>query len=179
MNTNTSLQGLVEKARERDEHAFHALFDMHADKIFSYAFSRVGDRDASKDITQDTFIALWHSLPSFSYQGEEAFLGFIFVIAKRRIMKHYTAQTKERTHTVPLDQDEKETGDGHLVTYDEYRELAAGLTRLNQKYQEVLRLRYWGTLSFLEIGEALGIAENAARVLHHRALKKLRAAITS
>lgn len=58
---------------------------------------------------------------------------------------------------------------------DTVEQLLAAFKRLPPHYQLVLRLRYFEKLSFEAIGEKLDRKYDAARVLHNRALKKLRA----
>ena len=46
--------------------------------------------------------------------------------------------------------------------------------RLGDNERLCLELRYFGDLSFSQIAENMGIKENNAKVLHHRAIIKLR-----
>jgi len=167
MDETRDLEELIEKARGGDNGAFRVIFDMHIDRLFGYALAHTKDRGAALDITQDTFVAFWVSLPSFTYKGKESFLGFIFLILKRKLAAHYKKSALEREK---LDFD-YETA--HEDEHEDHRHLLSFIDRLGAKYQEVLKLRYWGSLSFAEVAETLGIREPAARVLHHRAIKKL------
>ncbi|MDO8574454.1 MAG: sigma-70 family RNA polymerase sigma factor [bacterium] len=167
MDSNTKLEQLILGSCKYDHDAFRSIFDLYVDQLFNYALSRTNDREAAKDITQDTFIAIWESLDSFEYKGDAAFLGFMFVILKRKIGGHYKKSAKERSVRQEV------IIEPHTADSDETHDLLLALRNLSSKYQEVLKLRYWGDLSFAEIGETLGIQENAARILHYRAIKKL------
>jgi len=173
MDSNANLKQLIEQSCAYDHDAFRAIFEMHVDRLFNYALSRTNDREAAKDITQETFIAVWESLDSFAYKGEEAFLGFIFVILKRRIVQYYRAQAREKAMHKEIHEE------AHEEIHEDYRHLLSALGKLSSKYQDVVKLRYWGALSFAEIGATLGIRENAARTLHHRAIKKLQEVVTT
>jgi RNA polymerase sigma factor (sigma-70 family) len=165
MAAYSDLEQLIGQAREHDKDAFRLIFELHSDKIFSYALSHTKERQVALDATQETFIALWLSLPSFSYQSEEAFLGFLFTILKRTLGKHFKAEKRE----VAKLQEEIFHEDEH----EDYRYLFSLIEKISPLYQEAIRLRYWGSLSFAEIGATLGIDENTARMRHYRAIKEL------
>ena len=50
---------------------------------------------------------------------------------------------------------------------------------LTDRHRSVIRLRVWERTSFAQIGTALGVSEDAARMLYGRALAKLRASMRS
>ena len=58
--------------------------------------------------------------------------------------------------------------------HEDYRHLLKQINMLSEKYQEVLRLRYWSGMKLSEVAEFLGIDEGTAKVRHFRALNELR-----
>ena len=77
----------IKDAQTGDTGAFKVIFDELNDRLFGYALLQTKNRDDALDVVQDTFIDLWHALPSFTYQHDEAFYGFIFIILKRKIYR--------------------------------------------------------------------------------------------
>ena len=61
--------------------------DAHADYLFNYAISRVGDEETAKDLIQDTFIAGLRSADNFKGQASER--TWLVAILKRKIIDHY------------------------------------------------------------------------------------------
>jgi len=57
-----------------------------------------------------------------------------------------------------------------------YRELMDAVAHLPERHREVIGLRHSG-LNFLEVGNLMDCSEDAAKMLYHRALKALRAAV--
>ena len=168
MAQNTDLQQLLGRAKNGDQAAFRVIFEAQSDRLFNYALSRTHDREAALDITQETFIALWRALPSFTYKGIESFMGFIFIIHKRGLAKHYEQQKHEQEKYGKYSEEEL-----YEEQHEDYRHLFGALDKISPHYREAINLRYFGSLSFAEVGHAMGIKEDAARVLHHRAIKKL------
>ena len=166
--TMESLEILIEKAKNRDNGAFWEIFDLLEPRLFSYACSHVGKREDAIDITQEAFIDIWKGLKKFSYRTTEEFYGFVFLILKRKIARYY----KEKKETISIE--EKEIDFGVSEEHEDYRFLLRHIESLSEKYQEILRLRYWGGLKLAEAAVMLGIEEGAAKVRHYRALKELR-----
>lgn len=173
-----SLAGLIERAKEGDREAFRVLFDRLHGKLYSFAVSHVGDREASADLVQDTLVALWEELPKFSYRSDEAFFAFVYIILRRKVARHHGSKKKL---SESLDERLEFLGDaafgeeGQMTPqYEDHRYLFKAMDRLSTSAREILALRYWSELSFAEVAATLGITETAAKVRHHRAMKELR-----
>lgn len=166
-DTNT-LAILVADAREGKQDAFREIFEhLHA-RVFGYVLSHTPERDDALDITQESFVDLWKSLRGFRYRSDEEFYGFVFLVVKRKIARFY----KTRRMTVPLDE-ESMSGE-NVEEYEDHRFLMKQVQTLATKYQEILRLRYWGGMKLAEAAAILGITEGTAKVWHHRALQELK-----
>lgn len=165
--TGQILQDYIERAKNGDNEAFYAIFDLLNDRLFGYALSHTKSRDEALDIVQETFIDLWKALPSFVYKNNESFYGFVFLILKRKIYRYY------RINPQTVELDEQYISESYVLEVEDYRYLEKVIGLLSEKYQEVLRLRYWSSLQFKEIAVCMNIKEGTAKVLHHRALKIL------
>ncbi|MCH7529608.1 sigma-70 family RNA polymerase sigma factor [Patescibacteria group bacterium] len=160
---------LIEEARNGSEKAFREIFEHLNDRLFLYCLSHTKGRDDALDILQDTFVELWIGLQKFSYKSDEAFYGFIFTILKRKLIRYYK---KSKRKTVSLE--ENGLDPSYEMEKEDHRYLLRHISALGEKYQDLLRLRYWSGMTFGEISSVLGITESAAKVRHHRALQKLR-----
>lgn len=162
-----SAETLIREAKTGDKHAFQGLFDMLSDRLFTYALAHTRDRDDALDLVQDTFIDLWNALHTFRYKNDESFYGFVFLILKRKLYRHYN----KRVQSVEFD--EKYITDNYTLEVEDYRYLEKIMGTLPQKYQELLKLRYWSAFSFKEIAAVMNVKEGTLKVWHHRAMGKL------
>ncbi|MCK9352371.1 MAG: sigma-70 family RNA polymerase sigma factor [Candidatus Paceibacterota bacterium] len=162
------LKILVERSKDRDHEAFREIFEVLEPRVFSYACSHVERREDAMDITQETFIDLWKALKKFSYRTPEEFYGFMFLIAKKKIARFY----KSKKNDVSLEG--SEIDEGFTEEHEDHRFLLRHIGTLSEKYQEILRLRYWSGMKLAEAAKILGIDEGTAKVRHHRALAMLR-----
>lgn len=166
MDGEKMLKRQVLLAQEGNAQAFRELFDALSDKFFGYTVSHTNDRDAALDIVQETFIDLWKALPRFHFRGDEQFYGFAFLVLRRKV-----AHFHRRRKTVSLE----DTGEVAVdpAPAEDYRHLKRTVEELPPSYAEVIRLRYWSSLSYAEIASSLSISENTAKVRHHRAVRLL------
>jgi len=158
---------LIKESARGNRETFRVLFEHLQDRLFRYSLSRVTSREDALDVVQESFVDLWRALSRFRYRSEEEFYGFVFTIVKRRLVKYYRA----RRNSVPLD--DTFIDENFFLPREDYRYLNQWITHLKPVHQEILRLRYWSDLSFKDIAVTLAMSEGAAKVSHHRALKKL------
>lgn len=166
---------LIADAKRGDKQAFRAIFEALHARVFSYACSHVKEREDAVDITQETFVELWKALSGFQYRSDEEFYGFVFLIARRKIGRSYR---KSATRSeVPLSESHSDVG--YTEEHEDHRFLIRQIETLAEKYQELIRLRYWGGMKLAEAAAVLGISEDTAKVWHHRALQHLREKINT
>src|SRR5262245_49855634 len=77
---------LVEAARKGSEEAFRELLRLHQSRVRAYLSRFVRDRDARDDIAQDTFLAAYQSLASYS--ADAPFGLWLLRIAKHRALRY-------------------------------------------------------------------------------------------
>ena len=73
------VQELVVRARSGDEEAFGALYRQHQAGIYTFIRGQVREVELAADLTQDTFVRAWESLPRLRQDG--AFRGWLYRIA--------------------------------------------------------------------------------------------------
>ncbi len=175
--TGVSDAALVRRAQAGDHRAFEALYRARAAAVFRYARSIVGGREAAEDVTAQTFLRAWEKLDSV--RDATRFDAWLFRIAHNAALNECRRQSP-----IPLEQ-APESADECPAIDPERRALSAAdgaavrdaLGALGEDQRTVVALRAFGRLSFREIGEQTGRSEQAARVTHHRALKRMRDAL--
>lgn len=162
-----NIEDLVKRS-QKDENAFKEVYDFTIDRVFNYVLLRVRNRNDAKEVAQEIYLSFWKSLTKFKWVSEEHFYGFLWKIVKRRIIKFYSKKTSEiyleEIYDIPQEEEVKE----------DYRFLLKHLSLLKEKDRLVLELRYFENLTFGELSKKLGISESNAKVIHHRALIKLK-----
>lgn len=172
------LADVVAQAIAGDEAVWRELIERYSRRIYALIKSRTGRDEIAEEVTQSVFVTVAEHLGSGRYAEQGKFESWLFRIAmnrlrdeRRRAKRSRTQRSDflERVAPTPADpQDESE----QLV------QLRAALGRLSEPDQEIIRLRHHADLEFRTIAELLDEPIGTVLARHHRALKKLRVAMS-
>lgn len=168
---------LVEAA-QRDPRDFGPLYELYVDRIYRYAYRRVGTHHEAEDVTAQTFQQALQALPAYQWRGLP-FGAWLFRIAGNIINRRGRSAGREipvEDVTVfsgfePVDDDPAD----QAWRAEQAGELVDMLKRLPPDQQRVLVLKFSHGLKNREIGDLMGRSEGAVKQLVHRALVTLRA----
>lgn len=162
-----NLEQSLSLARE-DNTAFKEIYDLTISRVYSFVLLRVNNKETALDTCQDIYLSFWKSLPNFKYISDSHFYAFLFKVARRQLIKARAkiVETVEldEIFDIPIEDENKE----------DYRVLLRGVQNLKENERLCIELRYFQDLKFQDIALILGISEDNAKVLHYRAIKKLR-----
>ncbi|OAD46161.1 RNA polymerase subunit sigma-24 [Polaribacter atrinae] len=160
---------LVSNYIKGNEAALAILIKRHQQRLFSFIYSKVHDRDITEDVFQDTFIKVIRTLKKGNYNEEGKFLPWVMRIAHNLVIDHF-----RKTNRMPSFKNTDEfdifsvLGDGNLNAekqiiknqiHDDVREL---INELPEEQKEVLVMRMYKDMSFKEISENTGVSINTA-----------------
>jgi RNA polymerase sigma-70 factor (ECF subfamily) len=130
------------------------------------------------DFVQETILDALRRLDSFELESTRGFLAWLATIARGKIAssirkRHELLFTNFATSMIAGRSDRVSRPSEHAIRDEELHRLADVLEQLPEKRRRALELRYFDGLSFAEIGRRLDRSENAAQLLHARALSEL------
>lgn len=166
-------------AAQRHRAAFAALYRRYVERVYGYCFYLLGDHHDAEDATERTFLAALAAIDRYRDEGA-TFRSWLFRIAHNQLANALRARGRDRT--APLDA-MPEPGASHqdparlAGLADDARRLRAAVGRLAEDRRQVIVLRFVDGLSTKEIGDVLERSAGAVRVLQHRALRDLAAAL--
>ena len=156
---------------------FGELFDAYYDRIYAYAYRRVGSREQAEDIAASVFEDALRGIKRVRWQGKPI-AAWLYRIAARRVADFYRA----RKNDAPLDEFTHISSDGigdDLERDDEYATVRRGLQKLTASEREIICLAFFDELDGETIASLLGCTANNVYVRTHRALKKLESFLLS
>nr|QFU78450.1 ECF RNA polymerase sigma factor SigW [uncultured bacterium] len=175
-------QKLMQKAKRGDRPAFAELVEKYGDKIYSYLYRMVGDREDALDLAQETFLRIYSNLDNFSL--DRPFRPWLYRIATNLAIDHLRKKRPIIYLDAPLypdDEDSRfELADNSIgpAEYYEQAELAAYLTQLIMNlppiYRSVILLRHEQDLSYQEIADTLKVPISTVKTRLFRAREALR-----
>ncbi|HUR57545.1 MAG TPA: sigma-70 family RNA polymerase sigma factor [Opitutaceae bacterium] len=162
-------------ATANSEAAFAELVQRHLGMVYAAALRQLGgDAHLAQDVSQTVFTALARKAPAL---GDRASLaGWLYLGTHHAAAQVVRADQRRRTreqeaHTMH----EILTPDGVAADWDRIRPiLDEALRALNDTDREAVLLRYFERRPFADIGAALALSEDAARMRVERSLEKLR-----
>ncbi len=167
---------LIERAKAGDADAFGDLYARHLHAIFRFFYSRLDNTQDAEDLTEETFIRIWRSLPRFEDQGVP-FLAYSFQIARNLLIDHYRRYGNSKTVAGYKDdlilKPQPDASEAALRNI-EHEQVRQALEKLKEDHQTVLVSRFLSDLSTEEVAQLMGRSPGAVRVLQHRALAALR-----
>jgi RNA polymerase sigma factor (sigma-70 family) len=186
--TETSLY--LQQWNGGDQHGLDALLERHLPWIHSQVEQRLtallrGKGDTF-DYVQDAVIQFLRFGPRFNLSNGNHFRALLLRIVESTLLNKYDwfmARRREVARERPLPSDtvlSLDPPDGAVSTPSRIADrnereawIRLGMELLSPKDREMIVLRQWDSLPFAEIGDRLGISEDAARKRHNRVVDRL------
>ena len=132
-----------------------------------YALSLLRNKQDAEDAVQQAALHAWELIDQ--YQTSRPFKGWWFAILRNCCVDILRTRNAPDTH--PLDGVDPPAA-GEPDAFD-WETLARALQQLTQPHSEILRLKYYGGLSYAEIADALDIPKGTVMSRLHLARKAL------
>ena len=174
----------IVKAKKGKQKAFSFLLDRYWNEVFRFQLKRVNNEYEAEDITIETFSKAFDKIDTFDENFE--FSTWLLTISKNiqidkfrkknsSIYKHTTENSEEALKKIPAASPSPED---ELIREQNLAELLRFIKLLKPHYQDVINLRYFQEMSYIEISESLEVPLNNVKVRLLRARKLLAEIIT-
>ena len=165
----TDEQLVCEYANGNNE-AFDTLLIRYKQRLFSYIFQMVRDRDLADDIFQETFIKAITTIRQGRYSDMGKFSAWLYRIARNLAVDSFRAEKGENVVSADdadydvLNRRElaEDTIEDVMVDLQIEEDLRRLVDRLPDVQRQVLEMRYYQDRSFKEIAEITGVSINTA-----------------
>ncbi|MFT4838938.1 MAG: RNA polymerase sigma factor (sigma-70 family) [Nonlabens sp.] len=181
---NVQDAALVRQYIEGNEKGIEILITRHKQRIYSFIFSKVLDRDITEDIFQDTFIKVIRTLKRGKYNEEGKFLPWVMRIAHNLVIDHFRRnkrmpkfQSRNDFDIFDVISDGEESMEYEMITSQMHEDVRRLLEELPKDQKEVLTMRIFKEMSFKEIAAATNVSINTALGRMRYALINLRKVI--
>lgn len=167
------LLGLFHNEDSRN-HAFTLLLSKYKQRIYWHIRKMVIDHDDADDITQDTFVKVWHHLDQF--KGDSQLYTWVYKIATNECLGFL--RKKRKRFFLPFYDVERELegklASSTLINGDEIQmKLQKALLKLPEKQRLVFNMKYFDEMKYEDISEIVGTSVGALKASYHLAVKKI------
>lgn len=174
MEVEARVQPLISGEKDR-QLSFAELYDTYFDRVNRYFRYRAPSLWDADDLTAQVFIKALEKYHQF--RGEAPVAVWLFRITHNA----YVDYMRSRNRLIPVDSGDEAAAGDHLMPEEQFlraeemARLREVLDTMDPDQRDVISLRYAGDLRFGQIARVLEKSESAVRMIHHRALKVLRA----
>jgi RNA polymerase sigma-70 factor (ECF subfamily) len=195
---------IVERARSGDHEAFGAIFEEYGPAVAGYLFRLLGDREAARDLSQETFLKVYRGLPRLRPENNDLdarefnLSAWIFTIAHHNAMDYLRHKKRNGRSLASLSfgwldfgrfrgggggvSVEERVEEAELCLSDEAERIALGdtvgrlLSQLPKEQAACLILHYHQGFSYSEAAEILEVPLTTFKMRLYRARQAFQAA---
>jgi RNA polymerase sigma-70 factor (ECF subfamily) len=170
---------LVEACQAGEASAFDVLVARWEDRIRGAAYRILGSEDEARDVAQEAFLKAYRALSGF--KREARFSSWLYQIAtnlcrdrlrRRRARSQVSLEALEETGPVIVET--RPGADERLLERDLAEAVRRAIHALPEEQREVVILKEYQELTFLEIAQALDVPVSTVKTRLYRGLAQLR-----
>jgi RNA polymerase sigma-70 factor (ECF subfamily) len=179
MDNIQDIKELVEKAKGYDAEAFGKLYDLYFDKVFGFAYYKVGNRFEAEDIAEQVFLKALENIAGFEWRGTP-FSAWLFRIASNLIIDHYRSnkhRAVDLDENLDIELDASHGPEEFVFRELDRREVARAIGTLTEEQQQVVVMRFIFGMTNEEVAKAIDKNVGAIKALQHRAIGALARAL--
>lgn len=165
-------EALIQQFKDGNRQSFDTLYYRHLPNVYKRVRYVVPEEDV-EDVTQEIFIAVLKSLPSF--RGDSQFGTWLRTLTNHKVAEFYRKRTRKREPLIaPLSEVSGRLTGETSGALEERIFLQGVLQKLPENYREIILLRLAEDLQFNEIAEITNQSLEATKSLFRRAIAALR-----
>ncbi len=144
---------------------FKNIVSQHQDRLFRFAYIRIGIREVAEDIVQDVFMRFYRAM----IEGKEIKNHGSYLL--RSISNSCTDwQRKKKETMISIEETEDIPEESEEDISEEFRRISRLLDGLPDNQAEAVRLRCYDNLPFKDIADLQGISEATAKSRYRHAI---------
>jgi RNA polymerase sigma-70 factor (ECF subfamily) len=170
---------LVEACQAGESSAFDLLVARWEDRIRGACYRFLGSEEEARDVAQEAFLKAYRAIGGF--KREARFSSWLYQIATnlcrdrlRRRRTRATVSLEEMEETGGAIAETRPGADQRLLQDDLARVVRRAIEALAEEQREVLILKEYEGLTFLEIAQALDVPVSTVKTRMYRGLGQLR-----
>ena len=171
-STNISDECLIQQVVKGNRQAWDALYHRYVKTVYTRVHYVIPEMDV-EDVTQEVFIAMLRSLPSF--RGEAKFSTWLRTLTNNKVAEYYRKRSRKNdAMQVDLEYAEWSSDNSNDNSMEDRVTVRHALSRIPKPYREIILLRYIEGMPFNEIADYLNKSVEATKSLHRRAISSLK-----
>jgi RNA polymerase sigma-70 factor, ECF subfamily len=174
---------LVTRIQAGDRDGYAELYMRYFDRVYGYLRMLLRDSHEAEDVAQQVFLRVLEALPKYE-RRRQPFRAWLFTIVRNHALTNLNKRQRiQLVEPEEIDRRRESTADreqlSRVLDWIADRELLLFIERLPLAQRQVLVMRFMLDLNSTEIAEMIDSTPEAVRALQARAMRSLRARLTS
>jgi RNA polymerase sigma-70 factor (ECF subfamily) len=174
---------LVTRIQAGDREGYAELYMRYFDRVYGYLRMLLRDSHEAEDVAQQVFLRVLEALPKYE-RRRQPFRAWLFTIVRNQALTNLSKrQRMQVVEPEEIDRRRESAGEreqlSRVLEWIADRELLLFIERLPLAQRQVLVMRFMLDLNSTEIAEMIDSTPEAVRALQARAMRSLRARLTS
>ncbi|QJW88965.1 sigma-70 family RNA polymerase sigma factor [Spirosoma taeanense] len=169
---------LIEKLTQRDEQAFHWLYDQYSPALYGVVLRIVRDEEHAQDLVQDIFVKIWKNLDSYDASKGRLFT-WMLNVARNTAIDALRAQKTQPSSSNAIRTDEDNV---HIVDRQHHTEqpnsdyigVQEVVNQLRPERKQLIDLVYFGGYTHEEAADKLNLPLGTVKTRIRAALQELK-----
>ena len=158
---------------ERTDSFQETVYREYRERVSRYIHSRVTNPSDAEDLLSCVFLKVYQGLGGFC--EEKASLStWIYTITRNTVQDFYRRKTPVLLPENWREISENDTAEDLLLAQEQLEELAEALEQLEQRQRDLIILHYYKEKTLRDIAVQMGMSYSNAKVLHTKALSRLK-----
>lgn len=173
----TDDETLAMRLKDGDDAASEELVKRYATPLLRYLHRLTGNDNAAEELFQQTWLSVLEHVGRFNPKQGGGFKAWMYRIATNKANDLWRSKGRERNakEGLKLVTDESFPDASHRMSGSEQEQkLKRALAQLPEPQRQVLLLRYYSEMKFVDIAAMLGCPLNTALGRMHKAMQKLK-----
>ena len=153
------------------EKLYGEIYAAYKDKVSQYIHVKISNFHDAEDLVSDVFLKVCQKYGTFD-EKKASLSTWIYIIARNTVIDYYrTSKVYYKiSEEFPINGGFDET----LIGEEQLDSLADALSRLGQRDRDIIILHYYNGYTLKEVAGKMKLSYSNVKLLHNRALKKLR-----
>lgn len=168
---------LIRASQNGDRQAFGELYDVYAQKLYTFIYYKTSQKETAEDLTSIVFMKALRNLNKYSQTEQGSFAGWLYAIARNTVIDHYRSVRPNDTIDDAFDL----PSHAHIMEDAEHQlqlqKIQAYLASLPSIKRDIILMRVWQDLPYKTIAAAVGKTEDNCKMIYSRSIKELRLAL--
>lgn len=146
------------------------IYEDYSSKIKSYVNGKVHNYHDAEDLVNNIFLKIYNNINSFD-EKKGSLSTWIYMITRNTVIDWFRTN---KEHLPLLEEMFAVDIIGNIITDKSPDDLADALEELEEREKDLIILHYYSGYKLKQIGEMMGMSYITAKVIHKKAIAKLR-----